>query len=76
MALSSVRVSVRAEAAVRIALLNRDTHVTGNKGIPLVTDGALFASASDVATGTIARGLPIGSEMTRAGEPVFRNRVY
>lgn len=71
MAFSGVRIGVRAEAAVGIALLNRYTHVSRYEGIPLVTGGALFAPASDVAARTVARGLPVRSEMARAREPVF-----
>lgn len=69
-------IGVRTKAAVRIALLKRDAHISRNKRIPLVAGGTLFAPASNVASGTIARRLPVRSKMTRASEPIFRDLVY
>lgn len=73
MTFSCMRINVRAETTVRIALLKRDTHVSGNKGIALITGGTLLASASNVTGRTVARGLPVRSEMARAGKPILQH---
>lgn len=68
---SGMRISIRTKAAIRITLLKWDTHISGNKGIPLVTGGTLLAPASNVAGRTVTRGLAVKTKMTRAGEPSY-----
>lgn len=76
MTFSGMRISVRAKATIRITLLLWDTHISGNKRIPLVTGGALLAPASNVARRTVTRGLAVRTKMTRAGESIYNLSNY
>lgn len=67
----SIGVSGRVNTSVWIAWFIGYAHVAGNEGISMITSSALFTPTTDIARGTIADGIAIGTETTSSTESLI-----